>query len=439
MHSKQLVSLNKSLLQVLKNAGLNDLFNCSDTVLLKILSIAERKLFDGDYRDLMYNPTRVTFGFVKKLKITALVFIKTCSLLAVFFLLNLKCKIQNYFRKVHFKSKLKAELVFVADTARSFEGFRELATIYPDSSVICILHPHQVLSIFKPLPDDNIYYTTATNIRFSTLRRLFKFIFNHISRILDENSIINAIEVSKTADFFVYFCKNSVLTKYVFCSGERGVKDFENDMSKEFVFNISAPLQVIVKPAEPDKKIQIIYDVVIIASFDMIYNHINYCKLFEFFKDSGLSVLVRNHPDVPLPQQQMIITAVGNCDESKGNSLINDIAKGNIILCSSEDSLLHCLLQFKKVIFYPVTDGDAHYFCESFEDVLPNLVVVSDKNEMKQSFDKMRRSDIDETKYPIDYFEKLEYLFGTNNKEKMKHNFQAAIAEVKNKTAILGN
>ena len=487
MHSKRIRRFHEILISELLNEKWDLFFGISLMALSKLTVLAERRLMDHDINDA----TRITnienckrLSFVKRQLIILNVSFKTFQILVAFIVLRIKYYSKNTEKR---NRVLASDNLFLGDFARSFEGFLGLTKSIGKTGFISFLQPIDLKSKIRH-ESDNLIITTGVKVTFSTALKIFGFLFVKVPAVLKKISFLSSFTTKELSFFFFHFVRNLLyvqyaneiadkinpaaivlcrddayyaifidafnkknistvhvihgtsindemtttpkLAKYISCGGGREIELFSKEVDKRFLLDIGAPLQVVYKNnliTENKKN----YELLIIGSFELWIIYDYFLKVFAearaIFKTK--KTLLRHHPNIPPNKKRFLEQSIGQCTISLGRTLTEDIADAEIIICCSTDSLQSCLMNYKKVIFFPPSDGDTFYYAGSFSNVLPNLIVAGTGSEIINGIEYFEKTEF--TFNTDEYNEKLLYLFGEMDIKEITSNFENAFKKVR--------
>jgi hypothetical protein len=470
----------------------HNVLGVSELALSKLLIHAHRRLLfylENDIEHFIVANKKQTPTF-KVIKIILYAIFVHLQYTAVILFLNIKCYIKNKSGTQSLKKILAtSKQIFFGDFARSFKGFCEITKATDDSSLICILAPSDYKKELATAPND-IYYSTGNIINIYTFFKSISFLVTkgysyarqngNLTNIASKYFGLFLLDFTRNIYFIEYSKKISIktnnnaliilrddayyaplidaynktknptihiihgtsnndelstvpsLAKNIFCGGSREVQIFTQWLKPSNIFDIAAPLQVIEKDnIIINPFIKNTYDIVFLVSISLNWIHRMHCNVLSEANSvlKNKKILVRHRPSSISVHKDMIESALTNYVVSKNKSLIDDVACAEIILCASEDCLLTCLMNHKKVIYFPDLEPDIHYYASSFANRLENLVVVGTAEELITAINNFENLDFkvsDEKKYK----EELRHIFGEIKMEKIVANFTNAFEQI---------
>jgi hypothetical protein len=468
-------------------------FGISELALSKLFILAQKRLLyfkDDQIEDLITDGYTKKTDFLKTIGIISYAIFLHIQYTAVILYLNIKCFLKNKKSLICLQNILDhSEQIFYGDLARSFKGFLDISRSTQKSNLICILAPSDYNKNLTSLPQD-ICYTTGNKISIASFFKSLTFFFLKAFHYVRQSGNLTDISTRDFSLFLLDFSRNIYfiaysknissrtnksaiiilrddayyaplidaynktknptvhvihgtsnndelstvpsLAKNIFCGGSREAQIFKQWLAPSNIFDVAAPLQVV----EKDNIIKTIssinkYDIVFLASLNLKWIHQLHCNILkeadEFF--STRKLLIRHSPSALATHKEMLEKAFSTFELSTNKKLIDDIACSGIILCASEDCLQTCLMNHKKVIYFPDLEPNIHYYADSFANRLENLVVVGTVKELINAVTQLEQMDF--IIKDIDKYNKeLLNIFGEMDMNKIIVNFNNAFEQI---------
>lgn len=486
MHSQAIRQFQASLLDSLQKKGWHGRLGVSVECLAKIQVLAIRRLIDKDGKDRS-RMTGLPIGSPLSFRIrivTSLCWL-TFKLWIAFVLLRIR------YRRFPSSMDIldRSELVFLGDPARSFSGFVMLMKEYPGvSSFVSVFSPIDLRHTIEPETQVPVVYLSSPRLDFQTIRKTIHFLFRMVPSSLSGSTVLPRFGNNELLYFYLHFIRNiwnmpaagkiagkinknavvicrddavyavfiealnrrgvatahmihgtsiraetstsPALTGNIITGGEREQVILAEENRGVKVYPFAAPMQVIERNNIIASGVKPRFPIVILGSFDLWIIMDHYLRIFsdcpEVFKANR--TLLRHHPSAPAEKRRALEAVIPGVEVSAGRTLVDDISDGDIIICGSTDSLQTCLVNFRKVIFFPPTDGDTHFYAGTFSGVLPNLLVAGTGQELADAVKRLQSPlpEID----PELYQQQLLYLFGTIDKSEASKAFNGIIRRI---------
>ena len=206
------------------------------------------------------------------------------------------------------------------------------------------------------------------------------------------------------------------LSQYIITGSPREA-NFLKKYKEVLVYSSIPPIQMLedINSASIDKNM-VSDDILLVASFELPFIQKSTYSMLEksLSKIVNHNIVIRHHPRVPSKSKIILNNAIPFSRVSEGKSLVEDINRSKVVICCSVDALVISLLMEKNTIFIPMIDGEYKSHTRDFTKVISNLWCPNSSEEITKYVDKALSKN---TSLPLDYKEKIEYLFGSSDVE----------------------